>query len=547
VTPAGPTPVLGLDASFGASWALVGLALLPVLVWLFRRRPRFERRVLPSLMFLGEAHGDVLRTQRRAFGVDLALALGGLTALVLAAAQPAFGARRLERDVRVVVAGGAPAAQAGYDARVEAALARVRAALGAEDRLDVARLPAEPGGAFERRPTAEALLAAARAGAPALAVVVSDVVVEDLEVRSVAVGDAALGNLGIVAASWEREAGGSGRDRVLVTLLNASPRPARAEVVMAVEGSASPSPPPQRRAVRLGADEVAAVLFEPAVRGEALEVTLVHDATSRDALAADDRVRLDAGSLRVAWDPGLPPAHVAAVGRALEAALGPGGVVDASSGTGPVDLRVERWWPSAPASPAPTGPAPTGPASIGQVLALAVLDAGDPGVLLAPGPEQSRGHALVQDVTFAEASLDRPRLEAPAVTWWLWRGEPSSGGLVGADAAGRWIVAFDVARGAPPAAERAAWPILVENVVRLLGGTASNVPGQAGVRREGLLDLASTRLGREARAFDPGWLDGAPRRERGRPRAVAPWGVGVGVLLLTLLWAREARRRSAAG
>ena len=499
----------------------------------------------------------MVRKQRLAFGTDLALALGGMAALVLAAAGPSFGARRSERVVRVVVSSGAPAMQTGYAERVEAALARLRAALGPEDRLEVVHVPGPE--AHGPRPSPEALVAAARAGAPERSLVLSDVVVEEPDVHSLAVGDAALGNLGIVAAAWERSAGPAERsagsaertERVLVTLLNASPRPARAEVVLRGRAGPGPFAEQARRAVRLGADEVQAVLLERAGPATDLEVVLDHETPGGDALPADDRVGLHGAGLRVLIDrTRLSAAHVAAVRRALEAALGSAALVEERADAEPVDLRVERWPVEASSRVA----------GATTVLALAALDPNDPGVAVGAGPEQVRPHPFVRDVTLAGMQLWRPQAVAAGIRWWLQRASPSAAGagdadqgagmggegLIGEDAQGRVLVAFDVTRGAPSPAQRPAWPIFVENLVRTILGSPSDLPGQAGVRREGLLDVGSTRLGRETRALDAGWLAAAPVREVGAPRALAPWLGGVGLLLLGALWWREARRRGPA-
>ena len=71
-------------------------------------------------------------------------------------------------------------------------------------------------------------------------------------------GDPAAANLGIVAAAWERDARAP---RVLLTLLNASPRPAHAELVLRAETQHGWRDV-ERRRVRLGPDEVQAQLFD---------------------------------------------------------------------------------------------------------------------------------------------------------------------------------------------------------------------------------------------------------------------------------------------
>ena len=95
----------------------------------------------------------------------------------------------------------------------------------------------------------------------------------------------------------------------------------------------------------------------------------------------------------------------------------------------------------------------------------------------------------------------------------------------------------------------------MDNLVRLALGSwgaggageagsagGSGGAGSAGVRRQGVLDAASTRLGRVARPGDPAWLPTRATRERPVAYAAAPWLAGLGLLLLLVLWRREARR-----
>jgi hypothetical protein len=327
---------------------------------------------------------------------------------------------------------------------------------------------------------------------------------------------------------------------VLVTLLNASPRPARAQVVLRGRASGEAWVEVERRAVRLGPEEVQATLWALPGPARELEIQLEHEGGARDALGADDRVRLVAGVLRVAFATSLPPAHRAAVHQALLAVLGEAGLLEVPSGAS-ADLEVERW---------DGGEERGASAGAGRaVLALAVVEG--EGRPVPDGPERRAAHRCVRDVTFQGLDMRRPAGAFEGLRWLLQRDGDDARGLVGIDAVGRLVVAFDVTRGEPSPAQRPGWPILVENLLGAVLGVEGGVPrAQArasptsapGVRRQGLLDPASTRLGRDQRALDVEWLRAAPPRERVHARPLAPWCVALGLGLLGVLGWREARR-----
>jgi hypothetical protein len=399
--------------------------------------------------------------------------------------------------------------------------------LGPGDRLVRADVPAEGAAAGLPRPRAEALLAAARAGEPAVAYVLSDRLPQAADVSGVGLGDASVSNAGLVAVDWER----AGRGRLHVVVAHDGPRAARSTLVAEALLAGGAVEERSRRALELAPDGALAVLLEGVGTEGALVVRLEHARASEagavgDALDADDRVVLRAEPLVVEIAPALPEAHRAALRAALAAALGDGGFVLGSLGPAG-GLRVGALGGS--------GPAPRE----GVIdLSLAALGASGGGTPVPPGAEASDGSAWVVDVTLE----DQPLVCAPApagVRWHLMRGGV---GLVGTDGEGGLVVAFDLSRGAPAPALHPAWPILVDNVVRRGAGSVGG-----GVRVEGLLDPATSRLGRDASPFDAGRLAAARATEVPARVRLAPLLALAALLLSGGLWWREARRRRATG
>ncbi|MFM8980132.1 MAG: BatA domain-containing protein, partial [Planctomycetia bacterium] len=493
---AAPHPAaLAAVAGLATPWGLLALLALPVLAWLYRRRPQPPAREQPSLLFLeGEAALPVQRQARRV-DPDLLLACAAAALLALAAATPVLGSPAAGRLVRVVVAGGVPSTQAGYAARVEAALAEVRAGLAAGDRLEVLRVPDGPGSEGLARPSAQALLAAARAGAPGCALVVSDLRVAEGEVLARPVGDATLGNVGFVAVARHaqgQDAQGQHVQGLHVLVRNDSPREARSTLLMGAQDGRVLGEVP----LLLAPGEVRALALPGPGVEQAGSLWLQHAAPARDALAADDRVGLAPARLSVQVDPALPAALGAAVRAALEAVLGAGGVVDAPA-SGPAGLRV---------LPLARLPA-VRRAGLGPVLALAVPAPGEVAREVPAGPEQRSPSALVRDVSLAGLRLWRPDLPPgvpeEGVRWLLAR---AGVGCVGEAGDGAVLVALDLLAGASPVAGEPAWPLLVDNLVRgVLGAPAE---GEPGLRVQDLHAPESTLLGR-ARC--------SPPRCRGRP------------------------------
>ncbi len=459
--------------SFAAPWALLALAALPVLVWLHRRRRRAPPREIPSLLFLKdelESHPP----RRRWMDLDLLLALVGAAALALAAAAPgvAYGPRG--RLLRVVVSGGAPGRAVAPQR--DRALAEIRDAMGPGDRLALVE-PA--GGADDRRPSAGRLVDAALAGDASWRAVLSDAPPPpDVPVAWIRIGRPDLANVGIVAATLVEEDGGWG---VFAVVENASASPRSVRLRLGPAGAE-----PRLGAVRtMGPDDTLASTMPVLAGGTAIALTLA-DASGgpiADAVPEDDAVRFERRALRVWLGPDLPPAHRRLVLDAFAAALGPAGVARALDGG---DLAVV-------AAPAAKG----GETPAGSRRVLVLFPIGDGPALYAPaGPDFRQDGPLVRDLSSRGTDLayapDALRAHARPL---LWRGGPRPWPIV-AESGRRVLFLPDPLVGRAPPAETPLWPLFVDDLVAAcLGVPAGGAPGW---RRLGLLDEATTRLGREA-------------------------------------------------
>jgi hypothetical protein len=476
-----------------APWALVGLLALPAIWWAHRRARRPLEVDVPSLLFLAGEEPEGAHRRRR-LDAELLLALAAAGLLAFAAAGPRAVAGPAGRTVRVVVARGAFSRAAGYEDRVERSLAAIRGALGRGDALDVVSEDAGPSG----RPSADALLASARAGRSALAVVVSDRLPSPLprDVRGVGIGDPGAANVGFVAASVQPSGDGVS---VFVAVRNDAAGPAEA---------------PLRRdagtfdVLPLAAGGHATKTFVLAGRPERIEVSNERPG----ALATDDRLVLTRAPLAVRLDPSLPPAHAAAVRAALAAVLGKDGFREGAaspdlafgtaSGTSSAALRVVLF-----------------PAADGATTARAP-----------EGAETVSSSPWAKDLSTAGVDLvyAEPRPRPPEdLRVLLARGADAVVGLRKGEV---WFLP-DPLRGRPSPARTPLWPLFVENVVTGVAGR----PLALGYRVDGLADPDATLLGRDVAPFDPAWLRGlAPDRE---PAAVAlrPWLVGGAVLCRLLL------------
>lgn len=482
-------------------FALVGLLAVPVVVWLHRRLTRAVPVMVPSLRFLAdEAEADRDARTRRV-DVDLWLALAGCVAVACAAAGPVWRSHGAGRTVRVVVDDGPAMAARGLDgstaaARAEAAVARLAARLGPDDVL--ARVAA----------AGDDVVAAARRGDAALRVVVSDrlpaLAAPGVEV--VAVGDPAARNAGIVAAAATVE--GAAR-RVFVAVRNDAADARVLRVAVAGGGAA---------ALDVVAGGVASATLD-APAGDGPIVVRLDDPDG--ALAADDEVRLVPSALRVAVagpDDGLPAAHGDLVRRTLDV-VAPGWVETAAADA---VLKV-----GTSASDAPAGCA---------LLWLHPLAAGATGVRAAAGGARERPPAPIgDDLDAASLDLVYARDVRASAPWPLARMRTRPAGSVVVE------VLFDPLAGAPPPADTAAWPILVENVVTAVAGA----PAPGGFRVVGLAPPDRTRLGRDRRDLDDAAL---ARAAPDRPPVERPLRgplLALAAVSWVVLWGRGGRRRVA--
>jgi len=522
--------------SFGVPWALVGLAALPLVWWLHRRLRRPPEQLLPSLMFLQDEDETRALPRGRRLDAELLLALSAACLLALAAAGPRIVRARAHRVIRVVVSGGTAATARGYSERVSAVLADIRAGMDPEDVLVVTHEPAPPEeGVFVPRPTADALLAAARAGESALRVVVSDLgpPAETGGVHWVAAGEPRASNLGIVALS---AAAAGEHTEIFFTVANhgleaesvwVGVRGSGADGARRVSGGTRLKIPP--RGMSSG---TLVVSTKPT---HVLVSLGQQDRTDlEDDLRADDRVALTRAPLGVYLHEGVPAEHAVSVRRALQAALGTSGVtyVDRAQALA-ADLAFVPVWAPLP--------------SQAWILTLQPVVEGEPVEHAGRGGNPRGRDPIVRD------------LSAAGVDWVYAPGAaevgPGESVLLRRSGTRDWPIvlrrgrrlrlAADPLRGEPAAADTPFWPLLVENLTRLAGG-AERVG--AGYRARGLLDPETSRPGRARSAFDPDRLAAAvpsvPAEERSLRRLLI---VGALLCLATLWSAPRLRRRFAHG
>ena len=516
-------------------WALFGLLALP-LVWWFHLKLRKPPEVeLPSLMFVqDEEEARALPRGRRLDG-ELLLALAGLALLAFAAAGPRLVQQRPRRVVQVVVSAGAPAARPGYLEGVAATLASLRGSLGDDDEtlLQWVPPPGDDGTLAGPRPSPAELLGEATAGRASLRVVISDLPApEDAEgVVWVELGDARVSNVGIVAVSFLPEQGA-----LYATLAAHGDRPVRGLLGAHLAGDPGDGPPPVP--FEVGADDARAVLLPlGSLAGSGLVVRLRTEADTawQDALVADDEVRLRHGAAVVYVDRRVPVAHAERVRLALAAVRGADGYrivtrpAEATQARLGVVLRG-------------TSPLPRSM----LVLELEPLADGAPAERAPPGPTRVASDELVRD------------LWSEGAEWVYAAGAARAGAeetvLLGRSAGGRtWPILLaragvlrlgpDPLRGQPRPADTAFWPLLVDNLLRRAEGP--QVGG--GYRAVGLLDPASSRLGRGERPLDPRVLEGVAPTEPGRDRPLRAWLILGALLCLALLWAAPRLRSALAG
>lgn len=518
--------------NFGAPWALFGLLALPLIWWLHRRLRRPPDVALPSLMFLQDEEEASALPRARVLDAELLLAMTAAALLALAAAGPRIVHAPAHRVVSVTVSGGTAATARGYAERVEAVLADVRAGLDPQDVLRVRYEPSRPvAGEFAPRPTADALLAAARAGLASLRVVVSDSAPpsEIGDVYWVSVGEPAATNTGLVAASVQA---GEDFSEVFFALAHHGARGARRRVFVRGRGEGGEERHTGVALVDVPAGGMASGTVSLAGRPAQIEIVLTDDAGEAlaDDLHADDRVELTRAQIRVYVHDGLPAAHRERIGQALEAVLGPQGVVVLNRSQAlDAELAFVPVW-----SPLP---------SDAWILALRPIADGD-AVEHARGRHNPRGRdPVVRD------------LSAAGVDWVYAEGalavQPGEDVLLQTRGAEDWPVvlrdrrrvrlAADPLRGEPAAVDTPFWPLLIENLVHVAGGHAG---AGAGYRSRGLLDADTSRPGRARIPFDPRRLAAAAPVTGARARSLrGPLILGALACLLMLWGAPRVRRR----
>jgi len=491
---------------FASPWALVGLLALPALVWLHRRRRRALPVDVPSLLFLEGEPADAAAPERVHFDRDLWLGLAALACFAVAAAGPRLAGAGTGRVVRVVLLSGASThATPGGGRAVSAALADAHDAIAAAVRARGDRLDATTASA----PGARACVAEAARGEGDVRIAVCDRLVPDAPrgVHVVAVGDPAGRNVGIVAADVVLDALSA---RAHVVLWNDDARPASRVLALGDD------PPVHRRTVEL--PPFSAQAFDvtyPAPFATRLSVSV--DAVpgggdGRDDLRDDDAVVLSRVPLRVAFaspEQGLPAAHRRAVEVALEAILGPGGIVPHRED---LDLFV----------------APLGVTNEAAELTLFLspLRDGTPGTRLAPGAPLLPVEApATRDVDPAGCDLvyaNPPPSPAPLVRRVA---TPRGTGL--------WF-APDPLAGTPAPVDHPIWPVLLEDLVIARRGRAT--PSGWRTSADAPLDLEVTSLGRDSRPFDRAWLAEGATARPARARSVRGPLALLGAVLALALW-----------
>jgi hypothetical protein len=494
-----------------APWALAGLLALPAIWWLHRRLRRLREVEVPSLLFLEPEAATPEAPQRRRIDAELLLALAAAALIALAAAGPVVVAGPAGKTVRVVVLSGTAGEARGFSTRVGATIADLRRAFGPTDRFVLVREPPSPLGP---RPSEEALLDAARAGTAAARIVLSDrhPTGRTDGVRWVALGDPAARNVGIVAASIAPTAPGDGLE-LFANVANDSDGTATVEVALfdATRTAQTIEIPPRG---------LVPVRFPLASSPDALEVQV----PAGDDLGADDHVTFTRAPLGVRIDPSVPAAHASALRRGLTAVLGEGGFrEDASEPRLLVTTEADR--------------------TIGTALVLQPVPEDRAGSAAPPGADVVRADRLVEDLSTSGIDLvyargaARPRADAD-----LLLGRRAEEGVFAVvERRGRVVrLAPDPLRGSPAPAETPFWPLFLENLV----GEVAGEVGPAGYRRQGLLDLATSRLGRDRSDFDPGWIAAATPDLPPPDRPLRPWLLGAALGCLALLWGRALLRRA---
>lgn len=502
--------------SWAAVWALVGLAVLPVLWFLHRRRSRPRTVALPSLIFMQpEAAAAPARRQV----LDPELWLAGLAAilLVLAAAGPYRTTRVEGRTVRVVVSGGVSGTARRYRAQVDDVLTRIESALAPEDRLEVVEEPVGRASSYPR-PHAHALLTAALAGQAAWRVVISDAPApaDSLGTTWVSVGRTDAFNVGIVAAALTPQRAGF---ELFVNLRGDDARPATVRLAVREHDSMVAE---QRLEIPAGAH--ASHAFSIGRLGLAFRVELTRPDGSAwsDDLAADDAVAYKRDAVRLHLDPALPLALRRAVEDGLVASLGRRGYQDVTR-----DPLLVVTTPKA-SSELPAG-----------AWRLVLHPAPGEGALRAgTGIDQVRPDGLVRDLSTSGVDLvygtPAARNLDEGFVALLWR--DVEGRLWPVVARKERVVHFlpDPTRGRPAPQETPLWPLFLDDLLGEVAGRAA--AGGAGYRRLGTVDDASSALGRTSTTWAVPDLGAFPPDVAPETRSMRPPLVAGALLALLLLW-----------
>ena len=493
--------------SLGAPAGLLLLLLLPVLWWIHRRATRRSAVEIPSLLFLREEL-DAPPARRLHIDPELLLGLAAMTALALAAAGPSWQIRPARRTVTLVTSGGAPSTQRTWDERVKEAESRVRELVPDDLDLRVLQVPRDD---RAPRPPSAALLATAHVVGGTAGLVLSDAPAPADDDVWWTWGRPEASNVGLAAMSITPDPVGL---RVFALLVHSGRAPTSCSLLLEAPGA-----PLRRAPVTLEPDGLVSVEIGAAPAPDTFTVRLAaaDGGAWQDDLAADDAVVFRREPLRVYLSPALPREVVRAFDAARAASVGE--VTSVAEGEA-ADLRVvvageER--------------------GDGLHLVLHPLPEGATGTRAPPGRDLRFGDDLVRDLdsrttdlVFAPSALGPEgevllaRMGSPHVPVVTRMGN---------------LVHFlpDPTAGDPAPIRTPLWPLFIENVLRRAGGGGE----EAGYRREGLLDLASSRLGRTlAEAPILARLPSLPPDRAAVPRSLRPWLLGLVLLLLAWLYWR---------
>lgn len=471
--------------SFLAPLWLLGLALLPLLVWLANRRTPPREVVWPSLLFLTDEDEGPPPESRRRLDWRTWCALLALTAIVLAAAGPTLRRAEPGRRIFVVVAAG-PRAEVG-ETRIREALAPLT---GPRDvvRVDVL-LPAI---GTHVRSSRDAIERALRGAEADVRIVVDDRAREEFlgpgldDVVFVGSGLKQPANTSFLTARVEVEA--ANPDPVLHAVVwRQGPR-----ATVGLEGVDEPP-----LVLEDGEARVLRVPLPTAATSIRLHSAAGHSAAggvSADAVPEDDTLRIEGRVLRV-YVPTSESGLRSVVRDALDALLGRGGFTLVGDPEG-ADLGIARA-PTPASVPARLEVAPAG----GEVPFPTPVARTEPSPWTRDLRPDARGLRMTPEVVQPRPG-ERPLLVARADPAQALLLETREGGL---------RLTVDPLTGEAPFAASSAWPLLLENLLE-----ASNAPRR---RVVGARPLAWATVGQ---AVDPLPTERIAQAARGRPAEDRP-------------------------